>query len=271
MILRERLTLALNYVSLLEELRAKVSIESLDPILRGAVERYLHLAVESLIDVGMRLCSILRLRRPETYRDVAGILGEAGILDEEDVRKLELWIGFRNILVHGYGHIDLERLLEALQEIEELKRIAGKLASFITEKELDPEEEELGESIEKIRKVLEGRDYIVFAYVFGSRVHGEYTVKGDVDIAIYTKGDITWRELASTLNSLEDEFRTRVDLVHLNTASPALAYAIIATGIVVLDREPEERIDYEVKTIKEYLDLKPRFEQYFKTVIKENS
>jgi len=128
------------------------------------------------------------------------------------------------------------------------------MSNFIMEEEIDPEEskEELRETMEKIRKVLEGRDYIVFGYFFGSRVHGEYAVKGDVDIAIYTKGDITWRELASTLNALEDEFRTRIDLVHLNTVSPTLAYIIITTGIVVLDREPEERINYEVKIIKEY-------------------
>jgi len=62
-ILRERLALAMNYVGLLEKLSSRVSNVSAldDPVLRGAVERYLHLAVEALIDVGMRLCSILQL------------------------------------------------------------------------------------------------------------------------------------------------------------------------------------------------------------------
>jgi len=100
MILRERLALAMNYVSLLERLSNRVSdVTALeDPVFRGAVERYLHLAVEALIDVGMRLCSALRLRKPETYRDVARILRESGILGEEDSKRFELWIGVQKRL-----------------------------------------------------------------------------------------------------------------------------------------------------------------------------
>ncbi len=82
MILREQLTLAMSYIKVLEDLRVRVrGAESLrDSIVRGAVERYLHLTVEALIDVGMRLCSLLQLRKPETYHEVARVLKEAGIL-----------------------------------------------------------------------------------------------------------------------------------------------------------------------------------------------
>jgi len=264
----ERLALAMSYVSVLVELKSRVSdVRSLeDPVLRGAVERYLHLAVESLIDVGMRLCSMLRLRKPETYRDVAKVLGESGVLEEEDSKRLELWIGFRNVLVHGYARLDPEQLLQALREVGELKEIAGKLSSFLAEKDIDPREELEGVA-ERVRRVLEGRKYVVFAYVFGSRVHGRYIMKGDVDVAIYTEGGVGWRDIADTLNALEDELGVRVDLVHLNTAPLSLAYEVIATGTTVLDRRPEERVDYEVRVLKEYLDMKPRLEEYLKTVL----
>jgi len=71
-----------------------------------------------------------------------------------------------------------------------------------------------------------------------------------------------------TMNTLEDELKCRVDLVHLNTAPPSLAYEVISTGILVLDKRPEERVEYEVKVLKEYLDLKPRLEEYFKAILK---
>jgi len=267
-ILRGRLALALNYVSLLERLSSRVSDVTVleDPVLRGAVERYLHLAVEALIDVGMRLCSVLRLRKPETYRDVARVLRESGILGEEESKRFELWIGFRNVLVHGYAHLDPERLLQALREVGELRRIAEKLSRFIAEKNIDPGEG-LNDVLERVRKVLEPRMFVVFAYVFGSRVHGRYSLKNDVDVAIYTEKHASWRDLVDTLNALEDELKCRVDLVHLNTAPLTLAYEVISTGVLVLDRKPEERVEYEVRVLKEYLDLKPRLEEYLRSLL----
>ena len=128
---------------------------------------------------------------------------------------------------------------------------------------------ELRRLIEKVRKVLEKRDYIVSAYIFGSRVHRRYSVKEDVDVAIYTERKNTWRELVEIMNELEDEVKTRVDLVDLNTASLALAYEIVRTSILVLDRKPELRIEYEVKILKEYLDLKPRLEEYFRALVEQ--
>jgi len=267
-ILRERLALAVNYVSLLEKLSSRVSDATAleDPVLRGAVERYLHLAVEALIDVGMRLCSLLRLRKPETYRDIARILRESGILGEEDSKRFELWIGFRNILVHGYAYLDAERLLQALREVGELRRIAEKLSSFIAEKNVDPGEER-NNILERVKRVLEPRSFVVFAYVFGSRVHGRYSLKNDVDVAIYTEEPVSWRNLVDMLNALEDELKCRVDLVHLNTAPLTLAYEIISTGILVLDRRPEERVEYEVRVLREYLDLRPRLEEYLRSLL----
>ncbi len=151
-----------------------------------------------------------------------------------------------------------------------MKKIVNELMSFIVKKNIDPElDNESKKLSEKVRKVLEKRDYIVFAYIFGSRVHGRYMVKEDVDVAIYTERKITWREFVEIMNELEDEVKTKVDLVDLNTAPLALAYEIVRTGIVVLDRRPEVRIEYEVKILKEYLDLKPRLEQYFRILVEQ--
>jgi len=126
----------------------------------------------------------------------------------------------------------------------------------------------LEDILERVRRVLEGRKFVVFAYLFGSSVRGGYTLKGDVDVAIYTEGDVSWRDLADALNALEDELKCRVDLVHLNTAPPSLVYEVIATGVLALDRRPGERVEYEVRVLKEYLDLKPKLEEYFETVLK---
>ncbi len=151
-----------------------------------------------------------------------------------------------------------------------MKQIVNEPMNFIVKKNTGSElDNELRRLIEKVRKVLEKRDYIVSAYIFGSRVHRRYSVKEDVDIAIYTERKITWRELVEIMNELEDEVKTRVDLVDLNTAPLALAYEIVRTSILVLDRKPELRIEYEVKILKKYLDLKPRLEEYFRALVEQ--
>ena len=263
----------MNYVGVLKGLRNRVvGVESLrDPVLRGAIERYLHLAIEALIDVGARLCSVLRLRKPERYRDIARILGENGVLGEDEARRFELWIGFRNILVHGYAQLDPEKILEALSEVEELERIVERIGGFIHERNLDPGDGAgLGELVDRVRKVLEKRSFIIFAYIFGSKARGERGVKGDVDVAIYTSRDLTWREFVEILNELEDALGTRVDLVHLNKAPLTLAYEIVAKGIPILDRDPERRVDFEVRIVKEFLDFEPLLERYYEALLRRD-
>jgi len=260
-----------SYISILKDLRGKVgSSDALlrDPILRGAVERYLHLAVEALIDVGLRICSILRLGRPERHRDIAKMLERIGVLNSEDARRFELWIGLRNILVHAYTKIDYGKLFEALEEVNELDVIRGDIGRFIEEKSIDPEPHRVDDVLSKVRGVLEAKSNILFAYAFGSRVRGDYTLRSDVDVAVYTEGRITWRNLVELMNELEDATGMRVDLVHLNTAPSLLAYEIATTGITIIDRDPIKRVDYEVKAIKEFLDLKPRLKELYETLLK---
>lgn len=87
-----------------------------DPTLRGAVERYLHLSAECVIDVAEIMISELGLRKPEEYRESINILGEAGIIPGEFAHYFSPVAGFRNILVHEYAKIDLTEVHRHLQK-----------------------------------------------------------------------------------------------------------------------------------------------------------
>ena len=267
----DRLAYAKRYVKVLRDLRGRVKEDeglSGDIVVRGAIERYLHLSIESLIDVGFRICSLLGLEKSERYRDVARILRDANVLDEKSSKKLELWIGLMNILVHGYATIDSRKLFGALNEIEELEAIANQLSRYVDEKSIDPNigSEVDGEFTERIRKILDSRDFIIFAYVFGSRAVGKQSRRSDFDIAIYTARDMEWKEFIGVTHELEDAVKAKVDLVHLNTAPPLLAYEVISKGLPILDRDPPERIEYEVNTLKTFLDLEPRLRSYYEAM-----
>lgn len=263
MIIKDRLARAKTYVEVLRALKSRVSGPrglAEDYVVRGAVERYMHLALEALIDVGMRLAALTGRGKPERYRDIAKILKELGALDGGEAERLELWIGLRNILVHGYADVDYGKLSEALDELDELERLIEKIGYFVEREGIDPPQTAFGE----VEEVLKKHD-LIFAYVFGSRARGGRG--GDIDVAVYAGRPLKWRELVKLAHELEDSLGTAVDVVDLYDAPPLLAYEVVSKGVVVLDRDRERRVEFEVKVLKEFLDLRPRLERYYRELL----
>jgi uncharacterized protein YutE (UPF0331/DUF86 family)/predicted nucleotidyltransferase len=79
---------------------------------RSSMERYMHIAVEAMLDACRHIVSAKKLGIPETYKDLVKLLRDNGILPVELAAKMEEFVGLRNILVHRYIVIDHERLYE---------------------------------------------------------------------------------------------------------------------------------------------------------------
>jgi uncharacterized protein YutE (UPF0331/DUF86 family) len=105
-----------QYLEYLKELR-KADLESFinDFKTAGAVERYLQVSIECMIDIGNEIISSLQLQRPERYRDIPYILARSRIIPEGFTDTMNSMIGFRNLLVHDYASINLELVYEFLQ------------------------------------------------------------------------------------------------------------------------------------------------------------
>lgn len=119
--IRERLDRLEDYVALLEGLRDK---DIQDPYVKGALERYLHLAAECALDIGEMLISARRMPKAETYREVITRLSEAGILDEGLALRFQDIASLRNILVHDYIRVDAGRLQAFLSELDDFRAFA---------------------------------------------------------------------------------------------------------------------------------------------------
>jgi uncharacterized protein YutE (UPF0331/DUF86 family) len=121
MTLREKIAMKLEklkeYAGYLKSYQ-KYTLDDLtkDHVLRGAVERYLHLSAEYVIDIAEIMIAELGLRKPEEYREAIEILGESGILPDEFAYHFAPIAGFRNILVHEYTRIDLAEVYRHLQQ-----------------------------------------------------------------------------------------------------------------------------------------------------------
>jgi len=86
-----------------------------DYALRSAIERNLHLAIESALDIGEVIISAEDFEKPEDYRSVILILGKYKVIPRDFAERFAEAAKFRNILVHMYAEVDVELVYEILQ------------------------------------------------------------------------------------------------------------------------------------------------------------
>lgn len=82
---------------------------------RRACERLLQVSIECVIDICGLIVIGLRLGLPAEEDDLFEKLEQAGIITSSRKESLKKMKGFRNILVHEYGHVDDSIVYEILQ------------------------------------------------------------------------------------------------------------------------------------------------------------
>lgn len=91
----------------------------------------LFVSIQAAIDIANHLIAEQGLRRPSTYRESFEILSEEGIIPSELGDDLSDLAGFRNVLVHIYGRLNLEEvhgvLKNDLGSVRDFRDIVKKL------------------------------------------------------------------------------------------------------------------------------------------------
>jgi uncharacterized protein YutE (UPF0331/DUF86 family) len=72
------------------------------------VEHTLQIAIQAALDVASHIVSDRRLGEPRTHRELFDLLERDGWLSPVLTDTMRRMVGFRNVLVHGYGTVDLE-------------------------------------------------------------------------------------------------------------------------------------------------------------------
>ena len=131
----ERLAELRRHLDHLRQLRPRVPA-------REALERNLSLRNDVLfslltvcqlvIDVAGEL-SARRGQRFEDYTQAVRNLAADPRFPTEIVRELERLPGFRNVLIHEYVALDMDRVLEALDRLDPIDRFAGIVARLESE------------------------------------------------------------------------------------------------------------------------------------------
>ena len=101
-LIKERIAYLSSYLEILNGLRSESKDRFIsDPRLYGSAERFIHLAIESTIDIGNHLVGSLGFRPPESYADIFEVLAENSLLKGQLVERLKAMARFRNLLVHA--------------------------------------------------------------------------------------------------------------------------------------------------------------------------
>lgn len=99
------------------ELRSMAQLDriAVDVRERRFVEHTLQITIQAALDVASHIVSDRRLGEPETNRDLFALLVGAGLVGPELAARLAQMAGFRNVLVHGYAKVNLDRVRDAVE------------------------------------------------------------------------------------------------------------------------------------------------------------
>ncbi|MDD9949228.1 MAG: nucleotidyltransferase domain-containing protein [candidate division Zixibacteria bacterium] len=125
---------------------------------------------------------------------------------------------------------------------------------------MDVDEQSLGS---RIASLLESRQEVLEAYLFGSRARGGAQPHSDLDIAVYI--DEAYED--KSVFGLRAELTTilmaglrdnGVDLLILNNAPPVLYYHVLRDGVRVLSRDLAATTTREGRAVSRYCDFVPQ-------------
>jgi len=123
-------------------------------------------------------------------------------------------------------------------------------------------------TINKIRSFILTKEYIEFAFSFGSSISGKFNSLSDVDIGIYFNKKIDLLEIGGIVSDLEKITGKKIDLVELNNLylkNPFFAYEIITNSNLLFCKNENSLVEFKTKTYLNYLDT----EKLRKTVNKD--
>ncbi|MEC1756894.1 DUF86 domain-containing protein [Schinkia azotoformans] len=108
------------------------------PLEKLALERVVHILIESILDVGNTLIDGFIMRDPGSYEDIIDILLDEKVVKAEDEVPLKAVVAFRKILIQNYLDIDHDQILQSLKEnIVKIEQFPNQVRIYL-ENELGP-------------------------------------------------------------------------------------------------------------------------------------
>ena len=99
---------------------------------RLALERMVHIAIESILDVGNMMIDGFIMRDPGSYEDIIDILVDEKVLMQEEEDAYKSFIGLRKMLVNEYASVDHASLSVTLEKsIRSIKKFEERILQYL--------------------------------------------------------------------------------------------------------------------------------------------
>lgn len=132
---QERLKRLEDHIRSLEAFRHRYTREAIltDEHVQWALRYGLLEAIQMVIDIACYLVSARWLGSPATYGECVDLLEKHGYLAAALAQRLRRMIGLRNILVHEYLSVDVHRLIDYLDHLDDFRTFVREVHSHVVE------------------------------------------------------------------------------------------------------------------------------------------
>lgn len=119
------------------------------------------------------------------------------------------------------------------------------------------------------RELLQGRDEVLLAYLYGSAAKGEMREKSDLDLGLVVKDTSQLEDnhyeakLARQLQA-KTEVKRELDVRLLNDRDSTFLHQVLKYGECVFSRDETTRVEFETRALELYADLEPKRKEYNK-------
>ena len=134
-VIESKLDIIERNLEFLDEFEYVDSEEFLDSYRDVQAAKYSLLEIiECCIDIASHIIAVKGMGRVEEYRGMFYLLGEKGVIEKGLAERLGDMAGFRNLLVHRYGDVDNEAVLEMIKsELSDVVEFERAVVRFVGE------------------------------------------------------------------------------------------------------------------------------------------
>lgn len=108
---------------------------------------------------------------------------------------------------------------------------------------------------------------VVAVYLYGSQVRGKAKKTSDIDLGVVLQGtriiklETPQVEFSQELSEILNK---KVEVKDLRSARLDFAHRVLSEGVLIFSADEKARIEFETDVLRNYFDLKPFFEEYYR-------
>lgn len=126
--------------------------------------------------------------------------------------------------------------------------------------------------VPKLKTYFNQKPEVSTVYLFGSVAKGKQRNNSDLDLAVFfTPGMDPFTRFEAKLQlaiELEDLLGLKIDIVDLQVVEPFFCHQVMLEKVLVIDKDPQARVDFEVNARKQFFDMQRFYDLYHRQALK---